>query len=104
MFGHPLRKRLPELLPKPNKDTTLRKRDNDTKQRMKANTDNRDNVNKKPISLGDTVLVKYDGHISKNQTPYDTQLYTVTKKKASMIIASCGHHSITRNSSFSLKF
>jgi hypothetical protein len=100
MFGRPMRTRLPELKPEPSNDKAVRKQDKTAKDRMKADADKRENIRKNSIKIGDSVIVKRDGHINKDQTPYLTDIYTVTQKKGSMITASNGQRTITRNSSF----
>ena len=96
----PLRTRLPELEPEPSDDESVRNQDKIAKDRMKADADKRVNIRKKEISIGDAVIVKRHGHVNKDQTPYDTEIYTVIAKKGSMITASSGLRNITRNSSF----
>ncbi len=101
LFGRSVRTRLPELQPVPSNDDAVRIRDKTAKDRMKANADKRENVKKKEIKVGDSVIVKRDGHSSKDQTPYSTTIYTVIKKKGTMITASSAMgNTITRNSSF----
>ena len=98
LFGRPIKTRLPEILPK-LADDALRTIDNAAKSRMATNADKRAKT-KKQISVGDNVIVKRDGHVRKDQTPYEPQIYTVTKKNGSMVTASCPHRTITRNTSF----
>ncbi|XP_038049667.1 uncharacterized protein K02A2.6-like [Patiria miniata] len=54
----------------------------------------------KPITRGDPVLVKRDGFIRKQQTPYDTNPYRVVDVKGPMITAEREGHRVTQNSSF----
>ena len=99
MFGHAIRTRLPEAT-KSTRNQTLQNRDKSKKLNMKRNAEKGMTMRKKPITRGDSVLVKRDGFIGKQQTPYDIQPYCVTDVKGSMITAERESHKITRNSSF----
>ncbi|KAL5007562.1 hypothetical protein ScPMuIL_016368 [Solemya velum] len=67
---------------------TLRKRDPQQKQKMKLNDNTRENTNKAPIKLDDTVLVRRDEHVTRIKPPYRLEQYRVTSKKGPMITAS----------------
>ena len=99
MLNRSFRTRLPEVTIKSD-DANVRQRDNNRKLQMKVYADAHENVNKHPIAIGDTVLVKREGHIPKQVSPYDTKPYQVSAKKGSMITATRSDHKITRNSSY----
>uniref|UniRef100_A0ABM0MTM2 Uncharacterized protein K02A2.6-like n=1 Tax=Saccoglossus kowalevskii TaxID=10224 RepID=A0ABM0MTM2_SACKO len=99
LLKKPMRVRLPEISTPSHADSKLRQCDKEQKTRMKLNADNRENTNKKQIQVGDTVLIKRDGYIRKDTTPYITHPYRVTDTNGSMITAMKGDHKITRSSS-----
>ena len=99
LFAHPMRTRLPEV-PREAKDHDLRERDQQQKSRMKANAEQHMTMRSKPLKCGDKVLIKRDGHIGKQTTPYDFRPFVIIKTKGSMITARRGSQVITRNASF----
>lgn len=99
LFRHPIRTRIPEIAKANETDDNFRDFDRKQKDRMKHNADKRENTQKKPISVSDTVLIRRDGHVNKADTPYHPKPYHVTDVKGSMITAKRGDHIVTRNSS-----
>ncbi|XP_070550160.1 uncharacterized protein [Ptychodera flava] len=72
LFGRPMRTRVPEYTTQQKDDRNLRFRDKERKASMKCYADNRENIQKNQVKVGDTVLVKRDGHVKKEVTPYLT--------------------------------
>ncbi|XP_038060081.1 uncharacterized protein K02A2.6-like [Patiria miniata] len=96
LFGRPMRTRLPETTrttPNPN----AKRKDKRRKAAMKAYADKREHAKHKNITVGDTVLIRRDGMVAKDQTPYHLQPYIVTDTRGSMITARRGSHRVTRN-------
>ena len=67
---------------------------------MKTRADARDTVKQKHIEQGDVVLVKRDGHVAKDVTPYDTVPYQVIATKGTKITGERPGHRITRSAAF----
>ena len=94
--GRKLKTTLPEVSPAPARKNTLQEtrktmaeRDAEQKSKIKAYAD---------IKPGDTVLVRQPKK-NKLSTPFDPEPLVVEEKKGSMVTASDGFKSITRNSS-----
>jgi hypothetical protein len=100
LFGREVRTRLPEMPPKARNDLVVRSKDQKSKAKMKDNAEKGRHFNKKPICTGDFVLLKRDGNMSTHKTPYYTEPYEVIKVNGSMITATNGDRTVTRNSSF----
>jgi transposase InsO family protein len=94
-----VRSKLPQI---PNHDPIgdlVRKHDTTQKLKIKAYADNKNYVKPSDLKVGDTVLVKRPFNMKAN-TPYETLPLMVSGKKGTMITASDGNRSVTRNSSF----
>ena len=95
---------LPEIKPtKPvqsqdERQQSLAQRDDAQKKKIKEYADQRANAKENNIKPGEKVLVKQP-KTSKLSTPYNPEPLVVTDTKGSMVTASDGHRSITRNSS-----
>ena len=76
----------------------LAERDTEQKKKIKAYVDQKLGVRESNIKLGDTVLVKQP-KAKKLSTPFNPVPLVVEEKKKSMITASDGHKTVTRNSS-----
>jgi transposase InsO family protein len=97
LLGRQVQTGLPQLNPKLD-ESEVRARDNQAKAKMKAHTDKR--LAERPnFQPGDKVLVRQQ-RLNKMSTPYNPKPYTIDKVKGTMITASSGDHSITRNQSF----
>ena len=66
------------------------------KAKAKAYYDSRKNAKVSPLSIGDTVLAK-QRRTNKMSTPFDPQPLTITARKGSMVTATRGGYSVTRN-------
>ena len=66
------------------------------KAKAKAYYDSRKNAKASPLSIGDTVLAK-QRRTNKMSTPFDPQPLTITARKGSMVTATRGGYSVTRN-------
>ena len=70
---------------------------------VKEYHDKRTNAKERTFNIGDTVLVKQQKKIrekNKLSTRFNRNIYTVKHVKGTMITATSGMHSITRNVSF----
>ena len=65
---------------------------------MKEMADDRRNVKKCDLAVGDTVMVKQEKR-DKLSTPFNPTLLKVTARKGSMMTAEDSHRRVTRNSS-----
>eukprot|EP00057_Strongylocentrotus_purpuratus_P001926 XP_003723494.1 PREDICTED: uncharacterized protein K02A2.6-like [Strongylocentrotus purpuratus] len=99
MFSRPMRTRLPEIS-REGSDSELRERDKAKKNTMKADAERHMSFRRVPLCIGDTVLVKREGYVTKTMTPYELEPLVVTDVKGSMVTASRGSQKITRNTSF----
>jgi len=100
--GRPYKTRLPALITAklPVFDEVVRKRDVEQKQKMKEYADQHRNASSfQPLQLGDAVLVKQE-QTSKSKSKYNYDPYRVTAIKGTMITATRGNHTTTRNASF----
>ena len=76
----------------------LAQRDAEQKKKIKAYADQKLGARESKIKLGDTVLIKQP-KTNKLSTPFSPAPLVVEEKKGSMVTASDGHKTITRNSS-----
>ena len=76
-------------------DQAARQRDAEQKRKMKRQADSHGTMKKVELQVGDIVPVKRDGHVTKNQTPYDIMPYTIIK--GTMVTATRPDHTITRS-------
>ena len=99
-----LKTTLPEVTPPVRQQTivetqnNLAQRDAEQKKKIKAYADQKLGVRESNIKLGDTVLVKQP-KANKLSTPFNPVPLVVEEKQGSMITASDGHKTVTRNSS-----
>ena len=103
--GRKLKITLPEVSPAPARQLTLQEtrktmaeRDAEQKSKINEYTDLKLGVKPSDIKPGDTVLVRQPKK-NKLSTPFDPEPLVVEEKKESMVTASDGFKSITRNSS-----
>jgi len=103
--GRKLKITLPEVSPTPARKHTLQEtrktmaeRDAEQKSKIKAYADSKLNTKPSNIKPGDTVLVRQTKK-NKLSTPFNPEPLVVQEKKGSMVTASDGFKSITRNSS-----
>lgn len=100
LYGRPMRTKLPELRVNRPSDAPMRAKDQKSKDTMKQYADRRRHTKILDLQTDDKVLVhKGKIHQRKTDSYYEPQPYTIVEKKGSMITASNGNHSITRNSS-----
>ena len=77
---HDIRTRLPEVPARPKvSDDITRQHDTHQKQRMKQYADTKRRAKRKDIGIGDMVLLKREGHISNETSPYDPDPFQVTE-------------------------
>ena len=103
--GRKLKITLPEVSPTPARQHTLQEtqktmaeRDAEQKSKIKAYADSKLGTKPSNIKPGDTVLVRQPKK-NKLSTPFNPEPLVVEEKKGSMVTASDGFKSITRNSS-----
>ena len=103
--GRKLKTTLPEVSPAPARQNTLQEtrktmaeRDAEQKSKIKAYADSKLGTKPSDIKPGDTVLVRQPKK-NKLSTPFNPEPLVVEEKKGSMVTASDGFKSITRNSS-----
>ena len=103
--GRKLKITLPEVSPTPARKHTLQEtrktmaeRDAEQNSRIKAYSDSKLGTKPNNIKPGDTVLVRQTRK-NKLSTPFNPEPLVVEEKKGSMVTASDGFKSITRNSS-----
>ena len=103
--GRKLKITLPEVSPTPARQPTLQEtqktmaeRDAEQKSKIKAYADSKLGTKPSNIKPGDTVLVRQPKK-NKLSTPFNPEPLVVEEKKGSMVTASDGFKSITRNSS-----
>ena len=77
---------------------SLAQRDALQKQKMKIYADQKGNAQERTITPGEVLLMKHYKH-NKLSTPYNRKPFAVKEKKGSMITASNGSDTVTRNSS-----
>ena len=98
LFGRPMRTRLPESecqsLPD---DSAVRERDQQKKSQMKQYADNHPSAREKVLKIGDKVLVRRDGIIPKQLSPYLPVPFTVIHIRGSLVTVEHDSHRITRN-------
>ena len=100
LYGRPMRTKLPEVPLNLPKDKEMRIKDQRSKDVMKKYADQRRHTKPSSLRPDDEVLVhKGKAHQRKTEPYYEPHPYTVIDKKGSMVTASDGQHSITRNSS-----
>ena len=100
IFGHPMRTRLPEVTEiTPNQEVI--DRDTHQKEIMKDNAESRLKLvtEESQLQIGDTILLRREGIVPKELTPYDPDLFKVIAKNGPMITASRNEQNVTRNSS-----
>ena len=100
LFGRETRVRLPELPRNPKPDKSVRKHDKKAKDKMKSNAEKNKKLSQKQLRTGDCVLLKRDKSLKTHQTPYHTNPYEVTQVKGTMITATDGTRTVTRNASY----
>ena len=107
LYNRPIRTTLPSRSLPPvasrNVHKTIKTTDELRKAKAKAYYDSSKNAKASPLSVGDTVLVK-QRRTNKLSTPFDPQPLIITARKGSMVTASRGRYSITRNVSFFKSF
>ena len=103
--GRKLKITLPEVSPAPARQLTLQEprktmteRDAEQKSKIKAYADLKLDAKPSDIKPGDTVLVRQPKK-NKLSTPFNPETLIAGEKKGSMVTASDGFKSITRNSS-----
>ena len=103
--GRKLKTTLPEVSPASTRQNTLQEtrktmaeRDAEQKSKIKAYAYSKLGTKPSDIKPGDTVLVRQPKK-NKLSTPFNPEPLVVEEKKGSMVIASDGFKSITRNSS-----
>ena len=103
--GRKLKTTLPEVSPAPARQQTLQEtrkimaeRDAEQKSKIKAYAESKLGTKPSDIKPGDTVLVRQPKK-NKLSTPFNPEPLVVEEKKGSMVTASDGFKSITRNSS-----
>ena len=89
LYNRLIRTKLPEPITKPLK----------VKRKMKEYHDKRTNTKERTFNIGDTVLVKQQKKIKLSKR-FNPNIYTMKHVKGTMITATSGMHSITRNVSF----
>ena len=77
----------------------LKVADEKVKRKMKEYHDKRTNAKERTFNIGDTVLFKQQKK-NKLSTRFNPNIYTMKHVKGTMITATSGIHSITRNVSF----
>ena len=90
---------LPQIDTNRNDDADIRRKDERAKTAMKTYADKRRHAKPNQLQIGEEVLVKIP-KTDKLSSYYNPKPYNVTEIKGTMITASCGNHSITRNASF----
>ena len=102
LYNRPIRTKLPEPITKPLNSVQhkkLKAADEKVKRKMKEYHDKRTKAKERTFNIGDTVLVKQQKK-NKLSTRFNPNIYTVKHVKGTMITATSGTHSITRNVSF----
>ncbi len=99
-FNRQLRTKLPEVHTDVRDPAKIQETDQNAKGKMKQYADSKAYVRPSGIQRGDTVVLKRDPSYQKSQTPYEPKPYKVISCKGSMITASQGEKTVTRNSSF----
>ena len=101
LFNRKPQTKLPhvDLEPRGQVDSHVRQNDKLAKTKMKEYADMRNHAKPCEIQIGDTVLVKNDTKQDKLSTPFKLHPHKITARKGSMLTASNGEHTITRNSS-----
>jgi len=84
------------MLQEPSAD--IAQRDAMQKQKMKIYPDTKAHAQEREIKPGEVVLVRQPKH-NKSSTPYNPKLFVVEEKKGTMVTASIGSQTVTRNSS-----
>lgn len=98
LFGRPMRTRIPEItVATPNHE--VEDRDAHQKERMKVNAEAKLKLRSDDLQLGDTVLLRREGIISKELTPYDPDPFIITGKRGSMVTVTRRERKVTRDSS-----
>ena len=93
-----LKTELPQIMSTITATRKLQQKDAESKFKMAHYADQRARAKENFIKPGDTVLVRQPKQ-NKLSSPYNTSPFTVEERKGSMITASNGNKSITRNSS-----
>ena len=96
LFNRQMRVRLPEITIT-QQPADLADRDSYKKSIMKKDAEARIKLKPDGISVGDTVLVRQDGLVTKQMMPYRTEPHEVIAKKGNMITAASTNGSVTRN-------
>ena len=102
LYNRPICTKLPEPITKPLNSAQhkkLKAADEKVKRKMKEYHDKRTKAKERTFNIGDTVLVKQQKK-NKLSTRFNPNIYTVKHVKGTMITATSGTHSITRNVSF----
>ena len=101
LFNRKPQTKLPhvDLEPRGQVDSHVRQNDKLAKTKMKEYADMRNHAKPCEIQIGDTMLVKNDTKQDKLSTPFKLHPHKITARKGSMLTASNGEHTITRNSS-----
>lgn len=99
LFGRDPKTKLPELSSKlhAEDDDIVRMRDKQAKQQAKDRADTRNRATKSDITVGDQVIVRRDEKPGKLETPYNPRPMHVKEKRGTMVTASRGKETITRN-------
>lgn len=98
IFGRKMKIKLPEIVKHP-KQNFIRRRDKESKLKMKEYADRKYSAKSSKIKTGNMVIVLQPKQ-GKLSLPYKPKPYKVIKIKGSMITARNNDHTITRNSSF----
>ena len=99
LCGRVLKTKLPEIREKQSPDWEVEARDLIAKKKMKQYADSKQYVKQDNLNVGDSVLLK-KGPSFKKDVPYHETPFTVTATKGTMVTATDGFRSVTRNSSY----
>ena len=83
-----------------NSKPDIKQKDDESKLKMKTYADKRHRAKEARITIGDSVLVKYDNNKHKGEPPFDPKPLLVTKQNSTMLTAKQNEKVITRNASF----
>jgi transposase InsO family protein len=99
-FNRQLRTKLPDVHTNARDPAGIQETDQKAKRKMKKYADSKAYVKPSRVRPGDTVVLKRDPSHRKSETPYEPKPYKVISCKGSMVTATRGEKTVTRNSSF----
>ncbi|CAB4011978.1 Hypothetical predicted protein, partial [Paramuricea clavata] len=99
-FNRQLRTKLPDVHTNARDPAEIQETDQKAKRKMKKYADSKAYVKPSRVRPGDTVVLKRDPSHRKSETPYEPKPYKVVSCKGSMVTATRGEKTVTRNSSF----